>query len=333
MVKRRRYCRNFAANERMRPLLHWIVIPAAVFLDQVLGDPHRLPHPVRWMGMAIEKLEPPLRRPELPPVLCGGVFWLLLVAGAYIAAAAGVAAAGAIHVDFRIVLEIILIYYCLSARALCREAMGVYRALKNDDLAVARNRVAMIVGRETRNLTATEVARAAVETVAENLVDGVVAPLFFAALGGAPLAVAYKMVNTLDSMVGYKNDRYRLFGRVSARMDDLFNYLPARLCVPVIALCAELYLKNSLKRTFVLAVRDGRNHTSPNAGFPEAAFAGALKARLGGPGVYHGKVVHKPFIGAEFDSVKTDHIQTACRLMQLSALIWALCMWPVSQLL
>jgi adenosylcobinamide-phosphate synthase len=171
------------------------------------------------------------------------------------------------------------------------------------------------------------VARATVESVAENLVDGFMAPLFFAAIGGAPLAVTYKMINTLDSMVGYKNDRYYKFGKVSARMDDLFNYLPARLSIFIISLCSGILGKSALKGTLTTAIKDGRKHSSPNAGFPEAAFAGTLNVRLGGPNMYHGQRVEKPYIGKEFGPVKIEDIEKACRLMLLSALAWAVFMW------
>jgi adenosylcobinamide-phosphate synthase len=177
------------------------------------------------------------------------------------------------------------------------------------------------VGREVKDLSEDGVARAAVETVAENLVDGVISPLFFAAIGGAPLALAYKMINTLDSMVGYKNETYRLFGKTAARIDDVANFLPARLSVPVIALVAHL-LAGRGKIAFKTAVREGRQHTSPNAGFSEAAFAGALGVRLGGPNFYHGKRVEKPYIGKVFDSAHKHHIKSACELMMLSAITW-----------
>ncbi len=308
---------------------HWIVIPAAVALDMFLGDPRRLPHPVRWMGNAITALEPFCRRWRLPLVVSGGIFWFMLVAGTGLLVWSGAAAVNVINPKAGIILQIILIYYAISARSLFQEAMAVHRALAEDNLESARKRVAMIVGRDTRELSASEVARAAVETVAENLVDGFAAPLFFAALGGAPLALMYKMVNTLDSMVGYKDDDYRLFGKVSARMDDLWNYLPARLSVPLIALAAELYRKGSFKRTLHLALRDGRNHTSPNAGFAEAAFAGALQIRLGGPSTYQDRVVDKPYLGAEFTPPERRHIRPACRLMLLAAVLLAMFIWLV----
>jgi adenosylcobinamide-phosphate synthase len=180
----------------------------------------------------------------------------------------------------------------------------------------------MIVGRETQTLSAQAVTRAAIETVAENLVDGVVSPLFFAALGGAPLAMAYKMVNTLDSMVGYKNDTYRQFGKAAARIDDAANFIPARLAVPVIALAAQL-LAGKGGRAFGTAWQEGGHHVSPNAGYAEAAFAGTLGVKLIGPAVYHGQRVEKPYIGKAFGDTRPSDIGRACDLMLLAALLWA----------
>jgi adenosylcobinamide-phosphate synthase len=178
----------------------------------------------------------------------------------------------------------------------------------------------MIVGREVDQLDNTGVTRAAVETVAENLVDGVVAPLFFAVIGGAPLAMAYKMVNTLDSMIGYKNDRYLYFGRFAARMDDVANFIPARLSVPFIALAAQ-FLFGRGRAALNVVRRDGRAHASPNAGYPEAAFAGALGMWMGGPNVYHGKRVEKPVIGKGLGSAGSNHIRQACQLMLATSLL------------
>ena len=162
--------------------------------------------------------------------------------------------------------------------------------------------------------------------MAENLVDGVIAPLFFAAIGGAPLALAYKMTNTLDSMVGYKNEKYLLFGKVSARMDDIANYIPARLAVPVIALASGI-LTGKGSRAYQTAKTEGRHHTSPNAGYSEAAFAGAFGIKLGGPNYYHGKLVEKPYIGAEFGNVSPIHIKKSCDLMMLSAFLMLVFLW------
>jgi adenosylcobinamide-phosphate synthase len=301
-----------------------LILLAAFVLDLLLGDPLFLPHPIRWMGRAIEILEPPLRRLPLPLTVCGAIFGLTLVGGTWLLAAGLDMAAGWIHPAVKSGLDAVLIYYCISARSLEKAARQVWQALCDDDLPAARRRVARIVGRETQRLSGAGVARAAVETVAENLVDGFVAPLFYAALGGAPLALAYKMVNTLDSMVGYKNERYLQFGRASARLDDLANFLPARLTVPVIALAAQLLPARGGLRALKSAWRDASRHTSPNAGYAEAAFAGVLKIRLGGPNAYHGRLVDKPFIGSDFGEAQSAHIPKACDLMLLSSAIWLL---------
>ena len=166
-----------------------------------------------------------------------------------------------------------------------------------------------------------EISRATVETVGENLVDGVISPLFYAAIGGAPLAMAYKMINTLDSMIGYKNDKYRDFGKLAARIDDVANFIPARLSIPVISLAAQIIDRKGV-RTFQTALSEGANHTSPNAGYSEAAFAGALGIRLGGPNYYHGRIVSKPFLGIPFTQINSNHNKKACDLMLLSTLIW-----------
>jgi adenosylcobinamide-phosphate synthase len=160
-----------------------------------------------------------------------------------------------------------------------------------------------------------------VETVGENLVDGVISPLLYAAIGGAPLAISYKMINTLDSMIGYKNDKYRDFGKLAARIDDVANFIPARLSIPIISIAAQI-IDGKGVRTFQTALSEGANHTSPNAGYSEAAFAGALGVRLGGPNYYHGRLVSKPFLGIPFNPINRNHIKKACDLMLLSALIW-----------
>ena len=224
--------------------------------------------------------------------------------------------------------EIILIYYCLSARSLEDSALDVSRSLEQNKLKDAKAKVALIVGRDVNNYKEEGIARAAVETVAENLVDGVISPLFFAAIGGAPLAVAYKMVNTLDSMVGYKNEKYLYFGRAAARLDDVLNYIPARLSVPIIALASQL-LSGKGARSFETAVTEGANHSSPNAGLPEAAFAGALAVKLNGPNIYNGKLVNKPYIGIRFGKTGNHHIKRACDIMMLASLMGLIVLWAM----
>ena len=297
------------------------LIAAAFILDLLIGDPESWPHPIRWMGRAIERFEPEFRRLSSSPVWAGTLFALSLTTGAFLLAWLSIFLAGAIHPVAGIAVEVILLFFCISARSLEKAAMGVLAALREEGLPQGRAAVAMIVGRETDGLDEPQVARATVETVAENLVDGVLSPLFYALLGGAPLALAFKMTNTLDSMVGYKNEKYRYFGRAAARIDDAANYLPARLSVLFIAAAAQLIGRNG-KSALRIGFRDGRKHTSPNAGFPEAAFAGALGVRLGGSGTYHGRKIEKPYLGAEYDPVGPYDIRRACRLMVVTSVLW-----------
>ena len=303
-----------------------MIIPAAFVLDLLLGDPKGLPHPIRWMGIAIEKAEPVFRKNFSSPLKAGALFAVSLILAALAAAYLFLAAMDMIHPIMGWVSRVVLIWYCISAASLKKAAMDVYLPLGMGDLETARKNVSMIVGRQTDKLDETGIARAAVETVAENFVDGFVSPLFFAAIGGAPLAVAYKMINTLDSMVGYRNDAYLYFGRAAARIDDVANYIPARLSVPVIAL-ASSYLRKRGKMAFMTALRQGRKHKSPNAGYPEAAFAGALGVTLGGPNFYHGKLVDKPYIGKEFEPVTIIKIKQACDLMITSSVLYVLLLW------
>ena len=296
------------------------VLLAALVLDLVLGDPPSWPHPVRWMGRAIQRLEPPLRGCGLTPLAAGRVMVLVLVPGTWLLAAAVVKTGEWIWPVLGTGVEIVMLWTCISIRALYSAAMRVERALLRSDLSAGRTAVAMIVGRETDRLDATAVARAAVETVAENLVDGVLAPLFFALLGGAPMAMAYKMVNTLDSMIGYRDPHYIEFGRAAARLDDLANYLPARLSLLLVVPSAELLFGRGTP-AWQSARRDGHRHASPNAGIPEAAFAGALAVRLGGPNRYHGKMVEKPLIGSGFADVRVQDIGRACHLMLTTSLL------------
>ena len=307
-------------------LLSWIVLPAAFLLDLCLGDPRFLPHPIRWMGKGIEGLEPPFRKLPLPPAVAGAIFAAVFVLGTWATTELLLSTAQAFHPVVKISIEIVLIYYCLSARSLQDAAMDVSRSLAQKDLKAAKTKVALIVGRDVDDYQSDGVARAAVETVSENLVDGVITPLFFAAIGGAPVAMAYKMVNTLDSMIGYKNEKYLYFGRASAWLDDVLNYVPARLSVPIIALTAQI-LAGKGTRAFDTAVKEGANHSSPNAGLPEAAFAGALAVKLNGPNTYNGKLVDKPYIGIRFGKTKIEHIKQSCDIMMLSSILWLGIVW------
>ncbi len=292
----------------------------AVILDMLIGDPTWMPHPVRWMGQAIERLEPRFRARQGDLRIAGGLMAALLVISVWLLSLLVVGLASALHPLIGILVQAAMIFTCISARNLADAAREVGRALAGSGLDAGRHAVSMIVGRETDRLDETGVTRAAVETVAENLVDGVISPIFFVVLGGSPLAMAYKMVNTLDSMIGYKDARYLKFGRFSARLDDVANFIPARLSVPVIALAARL-LDGDWQSALRVARQDGRAHASPNAGFPEAAFAGALGLWMGGANFYHGQQVEKPVIGRGLGDAKPDHIHEACRLMLTTAIV------------
>jgi adenosylcobinamide-phosphate synthase len=309
----------------------WYILLAAFVLDIALGDPRYLPHPVRWLGKAIEILEPPLRRIHPNLTFCGGVYAIVLILGTWLLTFLVLTAAHRIHPFCKILIDIILIYYTISIRSLDDAAMDVKQCLQKKQVEAAKKKVAMIVGRDIDNYNEEGLARATVETVAENLVDGVTAPLFFAAIGGAPLALAYKMINTLDSMVGYKNDTYLKFGKTSAKIDDVFNYVPARLTVPVVALAAQI-LAGCGERSLMTAVCEGTNHASPNAGYPEAAFAGALAVKLNGPNYYQGKLVEKPYIGIRFGQSSPGHIKKACDIMVLSSFLWLILLMAIGGL-
>ena len=301
--------------------ISWYIIFAAFILDFVLGDPTHLPHPIRWLGRAITVGEPFFRKLRLKLSVSGALFAISLIAGTWTLTFVLMKTAQYLHPLVKAGVEILLIYYCISIRSLESSAIAVFRALTHPRLDDARAKVALIVGRDVEHLNEDGISRATVETVGENLVDGVISPLFYAAIGGAPLAMAYKMINTLDSMIGYKNDKYRDFGKLAARIDDVANFIPARLSIPVISLAAQI-IDGKGVRTFQTAFSEGPNHTSPNAGYSEAAFAGALGVRLGGPGYYDGRLVSKPFLGIPFNPIHPNHIKKACDLMMLSALIW-----------
>ncbi len=299
----------------------WYIILAAFILDFFLGDPAVLPHPVVYMGKSVDFFEPLFRKYDKNLFLSGLFFALFLIFSSWIISFAAIKLCTNIHPIFGKAMEILLLFFCFSCKSLDNEALKVFYSLKQNNLKKARTDLSRIVGRQTHYLDETSVVRADIETVAENFVDGFLSPLFFAAVGGVPMAIAYKMINTLDSMVGYKNERYILFGRASARIDDAANFIPARISVMIIGLSIFLF---SIKRgilSFKTGFSQGLLHTSPNAGYPEAAFAGALKIKLGGPSMYHGKVVEKPYIGNRFPDPDKYKIKQACDIMMLASFL------------
>ena len=279
-------------------------------LDLVFGDPQRLPHPVVWFGKMISAAEHALNkgRHRLMKGAVTAIGLILLVYGAgwvirHLLHGVGIYAV--------MVFDVIVIFYCLAGTTLIREVREVFLALDRS-LEEGRTQVARIVGRDTTQLSAQEVRQAALETLAENLSDGVIAPLFFLALLGTPGMLAYKMVNTLDSMIGYRTQRYKDFGCWAAHIDDIANYIPARLTALLMVMVSGRW---SLVR-FVW--RYGNHHASPNSGYPEAALAGILDCRFGGPHYYFGELFDKPFIGENDRGLTTADMRTAIRMNRMA---------------
>ena len=274
-----------------------------VLMDCVLGDPMGLPHPVVGYGRLISFFEHRWNHGQNRK-LKGMLMTVLLVAGVAAVVWGVLVMARTLSVWLEVVLSAVLVFYCLAGKTLIDEVQAVFR---ETDVSLERGRkqVARIVGRDTSELTAQEVRIAALETLAENLSDGVVAPLFWYMVAGVPGMMAYKMVNTLDSMVGYKNERYRDFGCFAARLDDVANYIPARLTALLMVLVSGRW------SLLAFVKRYGRQHASPNSGYPESALAGILDCRFGGPHVYFGQVVDKPWIGENCRAVNTADMQVA----------------------
>jgi adenosylcobinamide-phosphate synthase len=294
---------------------------AALLVDLALGDPRWLPHPVRGIGRLAGGLETFARRWLGDGRMAGLAAAVAVVAIAGGAAWGAIALAGRWHPLAADVVGIGLIYTTIAARDLVAHSQAVFAALAAGDLPEARRRVGRIVGRDTDALDASGVVRAAVESVAESTVDGVTAPLFYALAAGPVGAMVYRAINTLDSMFGHQDARYARFGWAAARIDDLVNYLPARLTAPLVCLAAMLLRQRGLGALRIL-VRDGRNHASPNSGLPEAAMAGALGVQLGGLNCYDGQPLAKPTIGNPRVPLAARHIPAANALMLAAAMLF-----------
>lgn len=295
---------------------------AGFALDFIFGDPAWIYHPVRMIGKGIELGERILRRicGEKHLTAAGGVLWLMTAGLSFLFPLGLLFLAYRIHPGLGFALEAFWCFQILAARSLCRESGKVYDRLQENDLPGARRAVSMIVGRDTESLTEEGVTKAAVETVAENTSDGVTAPLIYLMIGGAPLGFLYKAVNTMDSMLGYKNDRYLYFGRVPAGMDDIFNYIPARLTA--LLMIAAAYLTGlDGKNAWKIYRRDRKKHASPNAAQTESVCAGALRVQLAGDAVYFGKLYKKEFIGDSLRPIEPQDIRRTQRLMYVTALL------------
>ena len=292
-------------------------------LDFIIGDPNNPFHPVRIIGSLGIKLENITRRVFKNLKISGFVTWLGVILITFLVNSLIVRLAFSISNIFGIIIEGILLYFCISSKGLKVEGLKVIKVLESGDIEGARKQLSYIVGRDTKVLDEEGIIRAVIETVAENTSDGIIAPLLFGALGGAPLAMTYKAVNTCDSMFGYKNDKYIDFGFVPAKMDDLFNYIPARI-TGYLVIFAAFILGLDYKNSYRIYKRDRYNHTSPNSAHPESAVAGALGIRLGGANYYFGKLVEKPTIGDAkkkieiSDLYKTNNILLVVTLLGFS---------------
>ncbi|MBC7325145.1 MAG: cobalamin biosynthesis protein CobD [Moorella sp. (in: Bacteria)] len=302
-----------------------VLLLLALLLDLAVGDPSWLPHPTRIMGAAAGRLEKMLwrHRASRGYLVAAGFLPVTGIVGASWAITyALLELAGRVSYWLEVLLAGWLLAMTIAPRGLAGAALAVGRSLADGDLPRARQLAGHIVGRDTASLAPAEVIRATVETVAENTSDAIIAPLFYFFLGGVPLAMAYRAINTLDAMIGYKNERYLYFGRVAARLDDLANYLPARLTGA--ALCLAALFRGRGIKAWTIMLRDARQHPSPNSGFPEAAVAGALGVRLGGLNYYQGRPSRRPFIGEAGQDFRQEHIVQAVHLMAMATAIVAL---------
>ena len=301
----------------------WAVLGGFV-LDALFGDPAWLPHPVVYMGKAISKLEKFLR-PRLPKtpqgeLLGGAIVAFCLPVGTFLLTGLVCWGAARLHPLLGLAVQMFWCGQALAARGLVQESTNVYKELKKPDLPGARKAVSRIVGRDTAELTAEGVTKAAVETVAENASDGVIAPLLYMLIGGAPLALTYKAINTMDSMLGYKNEKYLYFGRVPAKLDDVANYIPSRLA-GLLWVAAAAFTHNDAKGAWKIWRRDRRNHASPNSAQTESACAGALGVQLAGPAYYFGEYYAKPTIGDALRPIEPEDILRANRMMVAESIL------------
>lgn len=306
---------------------HMIAFVLGFILDLLLGDPYFLPHPIRLMGSLITKLEKRLlvkgaERNEKREFRQGILLTVIVLSSTLAITTFLLLMAYRLHYSVGIIVETLMTYQILATKCLKVESMKVYKCLKNQDLEGARKAVSMIVGRDTDILNEEEIAKATIETVAENTSDGIIAPMLYTALGGPILGFLYKGVNTMDSMIGYKNDRYLYFGRFAARLDDFLNYIPSRISAYLMIMASFILGKRFTgKQALYIYKRDNRKHASPNSAQTESVCAGALGIQLAGDACYFGKIVKKPYIGEALRSVEYEDIKRTNDLMYLTAWI------------
>lgn len=299
-----------------------IDIIIAVIIDFLVGDPYWFPHPIIYIGKLISSLEKLSRRfcKSNKSLRIAGLAIVIVVCSISFLLPFLVLRFTERFILLHHVLSIVIIWTTLAAKSLSKEAIKVHKALLNNDIDEARLKLSYIVGRDTLGLSEKEIIRADVETVAENTSDGVIAPILFAILGGAPLAMLYKAVNTMDSMLGYKNVKFYYIGFFPAKVDDIFNLIPARITGILIAMVSPL-VKGNFITSIKIMFRDRKNHKSPNCAYPEAAVAGAMRIQLGGTNSYFGELVYKPSIGDNIVKLSREHIKTSILLMYASEIL------------
>ena len=301
-----------------------IAIVVGFILDLIFGDPHSLPHPICLIGNLISFLERNLRKifgfSNNGLLFGGGVLVLIVISTCFALPYALLYLAGMVNPWLAFALETLMFYQIFATKCLRDESMKVYYALQKGDLDEARLMLSWIVGRDTKNLSEAEVTKGAVETIAENTADGIIAPMLYMFLGGAPLAFLYKGINTMDSMVGYKNEKYLYFGRCAAKLDDVANFIPARI-TGLLMIAAAYFLNLDVQGAWKTFWRDRYNHLSPNSAMTESVAAGALNIQLGGGHFYFGKWVHKDTIGDDIRPVKAEDIVATNNLLYMTAVL------------
>lgn len=305
-------------------IISLVALVMGYILDLIFGDPYWMPHPVRFIGNLISILEKVIRRfmpkTKRGEYIGGIILTVMVVSISMVIPLVIILMAKSINTYLALTVETFMCYQILATKSLKVESMKVYDELAKNDLPSARKAVSMIVGRDTKDLTFSGVAKAAVETVAENTSDGIIAPMIFIAIGGAPMGFFYKAINTMDSMVGYKNEKYMNFGRFAAKLDDVVNYLPARISAYQMIL-SSFFLRYDYKNAFKIYKRDRYNHASPNSAQTESVCAGALDIQLAGNAYYFGKLYEKPTIGDNIREINYDDIKKANRLLYCTSFI------------
>lgn len=296
--------------------MNLVLCVIAYFMDLLVGDPYWFPHPVIYIGKLTSSIERIIRKSRINKKIGGFIIWIVTVFLVFSISFILVKLVSFSKV-FYIILSSTLICTSFSTKCLAKEAEKVYYSLKNESIEKSRKQVSYIVGRDTSQLNQEEIIRATVETVAENTVDGTIAPMFYAFIAGPIFAMVYKAVNTMDSMIGYKNEKYKDIGMFAAKLDDAFNFIPARISLISFSVGA-LMLDYDYKSSFKIGIRDRKNHKSPNCAYPEASVAGALGVQLGGTNIYFGESVYKPTIGDKKRELEPEDILRANRLLYAS---------------